>query len=312
MIIVIAKQNFSSAASRVGQSGVALLQVLLLGAIISLLAIRFTETARDQIEIAEQFETRARAQLEAYSAINEVIFFQLSTSVEPRVSGKKDFFEGSAQMSGANFNGVDFSWSDGVSVSLQDLNGVLPQIFPQHPLWRRLLVRKAISDEEIARYLGVWIDLQDHDLNSWVIGNVEPASLPTGQTYPNGMAQNDNLMRWVFSDQPGLVAELVGLSDVHGTYNTNPLNYPEALLYALFDSNIAEAFISLRDEPRVNQASLRALLPSDLWEDYIFAHNSGRLKIEVAVELGTSVWREKRIIHLRAGSEPPFQILRSN
>jgi len=312
MIFVIARQNFASKASRVGQSGVALLQVLLLGAVISLLAIRFTETARDQIEIAEQFEARVRAQLAAYSAINEVIFAQLSASIEPRGSSRKDFLDKSLIGSRANFNGAPGNWSDGVSVSLQDLNGVLPQIFPEHPLWRRLLVRRAFNDEEITRLLGLWTDIQDYDVNSWIIGSVEPASLSTGQTYPNGSAQNDNPMRWVFAGRPGLVAELVNFSDVHGTYNTNPLNYSEALLHALFDSNVAEALISLRDQPRLNQASLKALLPSELWDDYIFDHNSGRLRVEVEVALDTSVWREKRIIHLKAGSKPPFQILRSN
>lgn len=307
-----ARQSFPSITSRAGQSGVALLQVLLLGTVISLLAIRFTETARDQIEIAGQFEARVRSQLAAYSAINEVIFVELSSSVEPRASGTRDLFDGSVQRSGANFNGAPFGWSDGVSVSIQDLNGILPQIFPQHPLWRRLLARKGFNNQEINSFLGLWKDIQDHDVNSWIIGSVEPASLPTGQSYPNGSAQNDNPMRWVFGGQPDLVAELISFSDVHGTYNTNPLNYPEDLLNALFDSNIADALISLRDQPRLNQESLKALLPSDLQQDYIFDHNSGRLRVEVAVKQDTSVWREKRTIHLMAGSKPPFQILRNN
>ena len=70
------------------QTGVALLQVLLLSAVMSLLAIRFTETARDQLEMVTQFENRVQAQLLAHSAMSEVIFLNLSQSMVPRFSSE--------------------------------------------------------------------------------------------------------------------------------------------------------------------------------------------------------------------------------
>ena len=72
----------NSSAIKSPQAGVALLQILLLSAIISLFAIRFTETAREQTDIAREFDSRVRAQLMGYSAINEVIFHVLSESIE--------------------------------------------------------------------------------------------------------------------------------------------------------------------------------------------------------------------------------------
>ena len=68
----------SQSSTGVRQRGVALLQVLLIGAVISILAIRFTVTARDQVEIAEAFENRLKAQMKAHSVLNEAIFVQLS------------------------------------------------------------------------------------------------------------------------------------------------------------------------------------------------------------------------------------------
>ena len=75
-MIVIVDTNINPICNsfKSSQTGVALLQVLLLGAVISLLAIRFTHTASDQVNIAESFENRVRAQLTAHSAITELVF----------------------------------------------------------------------------------------------------------------------------------------------------------------------------------------------------------------------------------------------
>lgn len=298
--------------TRPRQSGVALLQVLLLGAIISLLAIRFTETARDQISIAGQFEDRVLAQFAAHSAFREIIFFQLSDSVEAGPSVDGDSAESLIRKNDKGFNGAPIKWRQGVSVEIQDLNGLLPQIWPQHPLWERLLIRKSIPEDEVARYLGIWQDLQDNDIQSWMLGDVEPSSLPAGQTYPNGLAQSDKLVSWVFADQPPLVESILEVSDVHGTYNTNPLNYSDALLNALFDPGVAQEIMSLRSDPSRSSVALKMLLPSGLKEDYIFEHSSGRFKLDVTVELNSFRWREKRIVHLRAGSQPPFRMILNN
>tara|TARA_B110000902_G_scaffold212043_1_gene243017 strand:+ start:217 stop:1128 length:912 start_codon:yes stop_codon:yes gene_type:complete len=294
------------------QSGVALLQVLLLGATMSLLAIRFTETARDQIEIAGQFEERVVAQLATHSAISEVVFLQLSTSVESRSSDQADDLAVVSDRVELNFNGTPINWGENVTLRIQDLNGLLPQIFPQHPLWARLLSRKLVPEDDIGRYLGVWQDMQDNDIQSWLLGDLEPQSLPTGQTYPNGLAQSNNVARWVFADHPQLAEDVLEVSDVFGTYNTNPFNYPEALLFALFDESVADELILQSGQRSRTNALLKALLPAGFREDYIFDHYSGRFRIDVTVDLGSASWRERRVIHLQAGSQPPFRILRKN
>ena len=64
------------------ENGVALLQVLLLSALLSLIAIRFSETARDQLGMASDLESRVKAQMAAHSTFNQVIFSQLSESID--------------------------------------------------------------------------------------------------------------------------------------------------------------------------------------------------------------------------------------
>ena len=290
------------------QSGVALLQVLLLSAIISLLAIRFTETARDQLKIVTQFEDRVQAQLLAHSVMSEVIFLNLSQSLVPRLSNENAAPRSSIDQLELNLYGMPIEWRDGVIARLQDTNGLLPQIFPRHPLWQRLLARKSLQSQEIKQYLGVWTDIQDSDTQGWS-GNSEPIALPTGQAYLNGYAQNNNVIEWVFQDRPQMLKELLEVSDVYGAYDTNPANYPAPLLYALLDRDIASAIISMREQHVLDFLKLQALLPSELKEDYVVRNNSGQFKLEVIVRLGTAVWREEHIISLSASANPPFRVL---
>ena len=75
------------------QSGVALLQVLLISLIISLISLQFTFTARDHVQVAGEFDQRITAQLLAYSAFNEAIFIQLSETVVKINNGPVDLIE---------------------------------------------------------------------------------------------------------------------------------------------------------------------------------------------------------------------------
>ena len=290
------------------QTGVALLQVLLLSAVMSLLAIRFTETARDQLEMVTQFENRVQAQLLAHSAMSEVIFLNLSQSMVPRFSSENSSRRRPIDQLEMSLYGVPTDWGEGVIVKLQDVNGLLPQMFPQHPLWTMLLARKSLQDQEIRQYLGVWSDIQDSDTRGWS-GDSEPIALPTGQAYLNRYAQNKNVIEWVFHDRPKMLLELLEVSDVYGAYDTNPGNYPSHLLYALLNKNVASAIIALREQSDLDALKLQALLPLELKESYVVRNNSGKFKLEVIVRLGTAIWREEHVISLSANSNPPFRVL---
>lgn len=289
------------------QAGVALLQILLITTVISLLAISFTKVSREQIDMAMQFEHRVIAQLDAYSALNEVIFVQLSESIEnvsaldeQRLTVLKDRL---------NLYGDPIDWQPGVVVEVQDLNGLLPQHFPGHPFWRKVLVNYGVNEEKIDHYIGVWQDVQDPDMQSWVFGEKEPLSLPTGQRYLNGFAQTDHVLRWVFADDPELMATLLTFSDVIATYDINPLNAPEALLSVLFDPMAVIAMAEVRSESS-DKSVLRSLLPLGMASENIYIHNSSRRQITVTVKNTLADWQDTVVLSLDAAAKPPFSILK--
>lgn len=293
-------------------AGVALLQVLLISSVISLLAIRFTVTARDQLDIAGQFDKRITAQLAAYSAFNEVIFLQLSESIEDRrkTSGRASI--AALKRLQLNHHGEPVAWGNGVTVTIQDLNGLLPQLFPAHFLWPELLRRRSFDDTEIAAYLGIWQDLHDADKQSWAAGEIEPDALPSGGTYPDGFAQNSKVLEWVFADRPAVLADLLQFSDINADFDTNFLNVPNALLESLFTPSVSTGIGDLRKQPQVTMNRVLQLLPQSMRRDNLTISESGKLVVKVEVNMDGAHWRQRRTLRLVASSKPPFEVILNN
>ena len=288
------------------QSGVALIQVLLIGSVISLLAIRFTETARDQLEMATQLDLRVMAELKAYSVQNEVVFLHLSDVVTPTsLSG------GAAAIylpprTSLNRYGLPISWADGVLVEIQDLNGVLPHLYPDHIFWERLLYQASVDGSDIERYIGVWSDMQDPDWDTWNSEGEEPVANASGGSFVNGYAQNDKIVRWVFADRPELLSLVLNASDVNASYEMNIYNAPALLLEAILEPDMARMIISDRKDGGSPSLSARQLLLDEFPNEGISMHNSNRLKISVTINLPSGSWVQSQTVYLNALSTPPF------
>ncbi|MDG1166191.1 MAG: hypothetical protein P8N61_12550, partial [Porticoccaceae bacterium] len=145
------------------QAGVALLQVLILSALLSLVAVRFTITARDQLAMAGDLEHRLQAQMVAHSTFNQIIFSQLSQNIDVVSSDTKKTALTLPSSSILNRFGEPVKWADGVVIKMQDTNGLLPLMFPRHILWRALLKARSVPQEKVDEYLGILTDVQDAD-----------------------------------------------------------------------------------------------------------------------------------------------------
>ena len=291
------------------QSGVALIQVLLITTIISLLAIRFTDTARNQLDIASKFEDRIRAQLLARSAINELIFTELSDNVQSvRVNGE-ELYDLQSYKARVNYWGESFAWGENISITMQDLNGLAPQRYPNHPIWRKLLHNLGLASKDVDRYLGEFVDIQDPDVRSWKFGDIEPIKTSAGKPYLNGYAQNDVVLRWVFADSPGLLEKLLDFSDVDSPPRMNILHSPAPLIMTLFDPEIANTIINSRNENALNSLQVNQLLPPDFPPENTGRYTSDSHSITVTAKAGNTVWRETNIVRLSPRAEAPFSVL---
>lgn len=304
--MIVTAKPFHPLARKESQIGIALLQVLLISAVISLLAIRFTTTAQNQLEMALHVDLRVKAELKAKSVLNEVIFLQLSETVRPNDPHAALVFL--PAKSSLNRYGETTQWSEKVQVVIQDMNGLLPQMFINHAFWKPALLGLSFSEQEVEEYLGTWRDMQDHDLVSWDGSGEEPSKLSNGGLFLNGYAQNDKLLLWLFSDQPEALEVLQEISDINALFETNLLNSPHALLSVLLEPTTLEGFSAERRLGDLKPRELGAILPDIYKVPGFYLYNSNDLRISVRVRLLNNTWLESQVISLTAGSNVPFEV----
>ena len=192
---------------------------------------------------------------------------------------------------------------------MQDLNGLAPQRYPDHPIWRRLLLNLGSASEDVDRYLGAFVDIQDPDVRSWRFGDIEPDKTPAGKPYLNGYAQNDVVLRWIFAESPGLLEKLLDFSDVNSPPRMNILHSPAPLIRVLFQREIANKIIISRNENALNSFQLTQLLTPDFTPESTSGYTSDSHSITVTAKAGDTVWRETNFVRLSPRAEAPFSVL---
>jgi general secretion pathway protein K len=288
------------------QQGVALIQVLLISAIISILAIRFTITAREQIEIATAFEQRVKASQQLKSTQSKIIYSLLT---EKATETKKLFPNSDAW----NFHGNPFTLFENnnmtIRVSIQNNAGLLSQQYTNTPFWRNALVAMGYNISEAKNIQGELKDWQDTDTDSWLIGNVEPKTA-NNQSYRNQRIQLPQEIDSFFVQHPQRLNKVKQISTPYAVVGLNLLYAPDALILLLFDTDIAAEIIYQRGLKVKGSAekTIRSIL-SELYDDeYVSFMQGNQFKITTQVFLGEVELQETIEIKLQPRKANPVLI----
>lgn len=284
------------------QKGVALLQVLMISMIISILAIQFSMTARNQVSIASAYSDRAKAQLKLHSVQNEILY-ALSTVDSDNPDLSAQVIKGHW-----NYYGQSFWLDDETEVSLQDLGGLLSLLNPHDPLWPVFLKRKGYQDSDIQKMLGELSDWQDSDKDSWSVGQIEPERLPSGVPYRNALLQLYNEVRLLWADVPGTLDWLDDVATTFPRVTFNPLLAPDELFKAQFGDELSARLLQARDQGTLRRDDLIAFLP-DYDSEYVSFLRSSRIRIRVTVRQGSIRMTEVVIVELQLRKPQPYLIL---
>jgi len=292
------------------QHGVALIQVLLISAIISILAIRFSFTAREQINIARDFEQRIKATQKLKSIQSEIIYTLLT---QDKIIQPQNTFPTSESW---NFYGKPFLIENNENVNkiktwvvIQNSQGLLSQQFIMSPLWYRVFQHMGYDEEQIKHKQGIIKDWQDVDNDSWLIGNTEPISLPSGQVYRNQAIQLPHEIDWLFEGEPEKLNIIKQISSQYNVVGFNLLHAPDLLISLFFEPELAFEIIKRRSQNQLNKQQLITMLGSSYDEELISFFPATRLKITIQVILEDVQLQETIEIKLQPRKPEPVLIL---
>jgi len=217
--------------------GVALIQVLIMTAIMSLIAIQFSLTARHQVDTAQSFNDRVMAELALKSAQSQILFNffkhdpeNLSDQV---VNGVK-----------WNLRGQAFTLVEGVSVNIQSASGLMSTLTMPEEYWLKVLASLGIDDEKAYELVHSLMDWHDIDNIQSLYGAeqnyYQNESLPLPR---NGPMQHISELQYVKGMTAALYTQLSPMATIYPSGSFNPSLAPASLVNAIFDEDTAKQII---------------------------------------------------------------------
>ena len=174
--------------------GIALIQVLLISAIISVLALYLSKSAREQIAMAQLSNDRAEALLMLHSAQAEVLVALLTHYREQDPNARE------LLPRRWNFYNQPFKWQEGVEVRIQDQSGLISVQFPEASLVKQMYRQLGYDTAQASGFIDRLLDWQDADrltrLNGAESGEYETGPRDGGITLKSELTKIKGFGLW--------------------------------------------------------------------------------------------------------------------
>ncbi|PHI38628.1 hypothetical protein CBQ28_03675 [Pseudoalteromonas sp. GCY] len=232
-------------------NGIALVQVLILTALLSIFALYISSSAKDQVQLATWSNERAEAELLIRSTYSELLFALLTNE-----RAKTSIDEGGTKITERwNFFGHPFSVTSQIEVRLQDLSGKIGLHFFERNRLESLLRYGGVSEDRIGLIIDRLLDWQDAD-------NI---ARPQGGEGINGVEVRDGYvtdltdLEKLIDLTPAEKALLYENTTIYFNGSFNPLTASKSLLAAETDETSAEQIDALRKERDVTPLEYRKI-----------------------------------------------------
>ncbi|GAA5142096.1 hypothetical protein [Thalassotalea piscium] len=276
------------------QRGIALIQVLLIVAILSVLALYLTNTARDQVKIAQWFDDKNTALVELQSAESTLLFNLLTQT--------KTFKDPTGKVPLWNFYSKPFNMNATVVVSMQDQAGLLSIHYPEVGRLNSLVNSLGLANT--IKFSDLLLDWQDIDDTPRPSGS-EGADKRNGKVpHVQDLIHIPNLPYEIYK-------VLQNNMSIYQSGYYNPMNSPIELLSVLTDEAMAQHIVSLRDEGKLNKKNFSEL--TGLVEDeQMFFYPSNNIAIKMKSTVGESSVEKEIVVFLSSYATldtPPVLIM---
>lgn len=227
-----------------GQRGVALVQVLLVTAIIILLVTQLSLTAAEQVRRAQALQDRSEAALYLHSREAALLYTLLTETLAPSSDNDNPY------AANWNFHGQPF-FVDGLEITLQDRSGLM-----------RFPVSGVTEFERLLTVLGLGPtrarDIAD-SLAQW-LGITPPGGSPPGDAMMRGgtgdPVQYFGELRFLKGMDEALYGKLAQLMTLYPTRAFNPLTAPAPLLRMQMPESALQAVLAARQKGELDQNRL--------------------------------------------------------
>jgi len=268
------------------QSGVALVLVLSLAAVLGLLVLQLALTAKSQTSRAQSLIDRAEADLLARSASADLSFCLLTATWVESKSQTSDGIAANSLPAVWNFRSEIFSLN-GVEFAIQDVAGLLPlprrgeATLPLVSLMEQLGIEKARA-EEVGRVAYQY--------------QVDPANLPLQDIYELGQLA-------------GLSAEEIDrlrpFVTVVPSFTFNPGTAPVPVLKTRYQGSALEGLLALRGDGALDAAGYASVLGIG-GDEFIEFYPGPALRWQVVAEVGDARSTVESTVLIRPYEYEPF------
>lgn len=228
------------------EQGIALIQVLLIAAILSVLAMFLTKTAKSQVTVAKWIDDKAQAMVNIHSTEAKLMFTLLT---EPLKYQPHNIDNPDELVRQWNFHGRPFSITPKVSVQIQDQSGLMYVYKPNIKRLSYLLTNHGLDNNQSEHLVASLLDWQDIDSIKHFNG---AESTNYGFPIRNGKVTDIHELIFIENISPSILALLTENLSLHKRASFNPLVAPRAVLQAFFqeydlNESVVNEIITIRN-----------------------------------------------------------------
>ena len=211
------------------QTGIALIQVLIISFILALLGIFINQSIQQQVKVTQQIQNKFAMRLELEEAETQLFSALLAHKKYPDTNSNNQLVKN------WNFYGEEFRLSDSIFISLMDMKSLFSLNISSPDLIKNLLIQLNVEENTAQTFVSSLTDWKDENDVSRVNGAEASFYKQQGKRYVprNGYLQSVNeaaLIRGAEQIPKEYFARYFSTEMVTGF---NPINAPEAILKAI-------------------------------------------------------------------------------
>ncbi|MCF7501018.1 type II secretion system protein GspK [Pseudoalteromonas sp. L1] len=225
------------------QTGIALIQVLIISFILALLGIFINQSIQQQVKVTQQIQNKFAMRLELEEAETQLFSALLAHKKYQDTNSNNQLVKN------WNFYGEEFRLSDSIFISLMDMKSLFSLNISSPDLIKNLLVQLNVEENTAQTFVSSLTDWKDENDVSRVNGAEASFYKQQGKRYVprNGYLQSVNeaaLIRGAEQIPKEYFARYFSTEMVTGF---NPINAPEAILKAIIkDGSTANKVLKRR------------------------------------------------------------------